>query len=128
MGSWTSKLVFLFAGIVAATAFHILPDSTPRSDFKFEVRRANEGSFEVDLWNAGSGEYRSTVGISVSWHTARLVACDGLNGFEPSENGNSRLSFLSPKPGKAFAPGERRMIGWLRLDREATVKVALEKN
>src|ERR1043166_3742149 len=78
MGSWTSKLVFLFAGIVAATAFHILPDSTPRSDFKFEVRRANEGSFEVDLWNAGSGEYRSTVGISVSWHTARLVACDGL--------------------------------------------------
>src|ERR1043165_9185868 len=32
MGSWTSKLVFLFAGIIAAAAFYVSPPESPRAN------------------------------------------------------------------------------------------------
>jgi hypothetical protein len=110
------------------TLASVMNGHSPRSDLKLEVRRPKTGLLELDLLNAGTGEHRSNCGISVSWNAARLIACDGLDGFEAGENGFSSLTFSNRGAVKVIGPGERRMIGWLRLDHETEVKVALEKN
>ncbi len=54
-----------------------------------------------------------------------MVAADGLQGFEVRENGGERVEFRIAKIGEQLEPGERRQIGWVRLENEAEVVVGL---
>ena len=65
------------------------------------------------------------VQVTLQWSEARLVACDGLQGFEFAETGNNAVRFKFHKSVTPFEPGERRTIGWLRLNKEAEVQIEM---
>ena len=104
----------------------VMAGKSPRPLLQVETRRPRAGLVEVALSNAGDADYAERAAVALHWQRARLVACDGVGGFEPSETGAGAVKFT-----RAFYrldPGQRQTIGWVRLDREADVRVELEEN
>jgi len=104
----------------------VMAGRTPRHDLRVEARQPSPGLVEVDLANAGDGDYAKAVEVAVRWQYARLVACDGLHGFEPNDSGNGVVKFS--RTSCRLGPGERQTIGWLRLDKETAVRCELEEH
>jgi len=103
----------------------VMAGKVPRSFLRVEVRHPQPGLVEVDLANAGDGDYAKAIEVAVRWQGARLVACDGLRGFEPNDTENGVVKFS--RAACHLEPGERQTVGWLRLDKEAVVRCELEE-
>ena len=101
----------------------VMAGRTPRHNLRVEARHPSPGLVEVDLANAGDGDYAEAVEVAVRWQHARLVACDGLRGFEPNDTENGVVKFS--RASCRLGPGERQTVGWLRLDKEAAVRCEL---
>jgi len=106
----------------------VMAGKAPEARVEVALRRPEQGLLELDLLNKGAGEHRAGLAISVQWNTGRLIASDGLEGFEPGDEGSNRLTFSRKNGARSLGPGERQSVGWMRFDREAEVHVALEKN
>ncbi len=106
----------------------VMTGASPHPELKAELRRPRPGLVELDLLNSGTDDYRLPVQLSLQWRESRLVACDGLQGFELKDNGNGSVNFQSKSGLAPIAPGERRMVGWLRLTTEAEVKIEMQSN
>lgn len=103
----------------------VMTGKAPRSLPRVETRRPQLGLVEAVLSNLGDDDFAQRTAITVRWQRARLVACDGVGGFEPEETGAGTVKFA-----RAFCrlgPGQRQTIGWVRLDREDDVRVELEE-
>ena len=105
-----------------ATLSEVLAGRVPLPDMRAEVRAARPALVEIDLFNAGQADQLSSVQVALRWRAARLVACDGLNGFASADTGTNVVRFTSKGPWR-LAPGDRRNIGWLRFDQEAEVQI-----
>ena len=103
----------------------VMAGRTPRHELRVEARHPSPGLVELDLANAGDGDYSKAISVTVRWQHARLVACDGLHGFEPNDTGNGVVKFL--RTFCRLGPGERLTVGWLRLDKEAAVRCEWEE-
>ena len=101
----------------------VMAGNAPRSDLRAEARHPQAGLVEIDLVNAGAADYALPVQVTVSWQDGRLVAADGLRGFDSAEAGPKAVKFRSRDEAERVEPGERRGIGWVRLEREGVVKV-----
>ena len=97
----------------------------PEARVRVVPRHPQPGLVEVDLVNQGQADHTRGVELSLRWHGARLVASDGLCGFEPVETGSNAARFLRQPAGWRLRPGETRMIGWLRFDRDVEVQVEI---
>jgi hypothetical protein len=106
----------------------VMAGKIPNSELRSELRYPKPGLVEIDLMNTGTANHIRPVGVTLQWHEARLVACDGLQGFEAKERGNNTLNFRSKATQTPFEPGERRMIGWLRLSQETEVRIEMQNN
>jgi hypothetical protein len=82
------------------------------------------GLLEVALVNEGEADSILGRPVPLAWPGARLLAGDGLGGFSLRENGNARAEFTieSSHPAARFGPGQRRIVGWLRLDQTVEVQ------
>ena len=107
-----------------STLSEVIAGRTPRSELSVRVRHPQPALVEIELSNMGTADATPTNPVTVRWRDATLVACDGLIGFEPVERGGEAVEFRS-RAGLRLAPGERRIIGWLRLDHETEVQVDL---
>lgn len=103
----------------------VMDGKIPRPGLRAEARHSKPGLVEVDLWNSGEASHVAPVQVTLQWSEARLVACDGLQGFESAEAGNNAVQFKFHKSVAPFEPGERRTIGWLRLNKEAEVQIEM---
>ncbi len=106
----------------------VMAGRAPRPDLRAEARRPQPGLIEIDLRNAGSGEASLAVVVIVRFPGGKLIARDAVGGFECVEAGPAELRFR-PVGGAGLAPlgpGERKVIGWLRLgsDREVQIDVS----
>jgi hypothetical protein len=77
--------------------------------------------------NDGELDLSSRLAVEVRWQNARLVAGDGLRGFEMVEVDASTAKLQSQSRPCELPAGDRQVLGWLRLNNDAEVKVELKK-
>lgn len=103
----------------------MLAARSPKESFRAETRRVEPGLVEINLVNDGDLDISSRLVIEVRWPNARLVASDGLRGFETSDESPGKIKFQSKA--HRLPSGEKQTIGWLRLSEEREVQVEIKK-
>ena len=81
---------------------------------------------EVSLVNDGDADAVALPAVAVRWQNARLVAGDGLRGFELVQPEPAVAHFRRKAGRDRLEPGERREIGWLRLDKDVELQVEIK--
>jgi hypothetical protein len=108
----------------------IMASRSPRAGFRAEPRRVEPGLVEVSLVNDGELDISSRLAVEVRWPSkrgTRLVAGDGLGGFELLDGGLSSVKFQNRTPLWRLPAGDKQVIGWLRLSADREVKVEISK-
>jgi hypothetical protein len=105
----------------------IVASRSPRESVRAESRRVGPGLVEICLVNDGELDLSSRLAVEVRWQNARLVAGDGLRGFEMVEVDASTAKLQSQSRPCELPAGDRQVLGWLRLNNDAEVKVELKK-
>ncbi len=108
----------------------ILAARSPQENFRAEPRRVESGLVEVSLVNNGELDISSRLAVEVRWPResgTRLVAGDGLGGFELLDGGTSIVRFQNRTPLWRLPAGEKQVIGWLRLSADREVRVEISK-
>jgi hypothetical protein len=103
---------------------------SPHESVRAESRRVEPGLVEISLANNGELDISSRLAVEVRWSReggARLVAADGLRGFETVDEGPSTLRLQNQSQSCRLPAGERQVIGWLRFNYDREVQVELEK-
>ena len=108
----------------------IVASRFPRESFRGEARPVEKGLVEINLVNDGELDLSSRLVVEVRWSRmggARLIAADGLHGFNTLNAGPSSITFQTQSQPDRIAAGEKQTIGWLRFDRECEVQVESKK-
>jgi hypothetical protein len=114
-----------------ATFSAIVGSRFPRESFRGEARPVEKGLVEINLVNDGELDLSSRLVVEVRWSRvggARLIAADGLHGFNSLNAGPSSITFQKQSQPDRIAAGEKQTIGWLRFDRECEVQVESKKD
>jgi len=109
----------------------IVASRFPRESFRGEARPVEKGLVEINLVNDGELDLSSRLVVEVRWSRvggARLIAADGLHGFNLLNTGPSSITFQKTSQPDRIAAGEKQTVGWLRFDRECEVQVESKKN
>jgi hypothetical protein len=106
----------------------ILQLRIPRKSVRVESHRVEPGLTELSLVNDGEIDISSRLAIQIRWQGARLVAGDGLHGFELSERGLSSARFETGTRSCRLPAGEKQALGWLRLSEDREVQVEIEQS
>ena len=103
---------------------------SPTERFRVESRRVEPGLVEISLVNDGELDISSRLAVEVRWpseRATRLVAGDGLCGFELLDGSTSSVKFQNQTPLWRLPAGEKQVIGWLRLSADREVQVEISK-
>ena len=100
----------------------IVAGREPRENFHAAARRVEAGLVEISLVNDGELDISSRLAVEVRWSDARLVAGDGLRGFELAEQNVSAARFQNQSSPFRLPAGEKQIIGWLRFDQDREVQ------
>ncbi|MDO8628963.1 MAG: DUF3142 domain-containing protein, partial [Phycisphaerales bacterium] len=103
----------------------VMEGQVPRSDVRTETRQTQPGLVEIDLINAGRADGVVPGCVALHWRDARLVAADGLQGFDLAESGPDAAHFTSRTGNTRLEAGQRRTIGWVRMNQKTEVQVQL---
>jgi hypothetical protein len=106
----------------------IISGRVPQEKFSATTRRVEPGLVEISLENTGELDISSRLILEVRWSDARLVAGDGLRGFELAEQNGSAAKFQNQQTSFRVPAGEKIIIGWLRFDQDREVRVEVQKN
>jgi hypothetical protein len=105
----------------------ILQARIPRKSVRVEAHRVEAGLAEVRLVNDGELDISSRLAVKARWSGVRLMAGDGLHGFEMADRGVSSAKFETGARAYRLAAGEQQAIGWLRLGADCEVQVEIEE-
>jgi hypothetical protein len=108
----------------------VMAGRPPRSSIRAEAKTTEPGLVDIELINDGEKDEASDLLVTITWSGARLVASDGLRGFQLSaiESGEAQLHGPSGPGAVRLRPGDRWPVGWLRFDRGIEVKVHVESD
>ncbi len=98
---------------------------SPVESFRAETRRTEPGLVQINLVNDGDLDISSQFAIEAQWTDARLVAGEGLLGFDATEENPGKVKFQSKA--HRLPAGERQTVGWLRLSEQHVVQVEARK-
>src|SRR6266446_882006 len=119
-------------GLALAHIMHaIMQMRSPKESFRVEPRRVESRMVEINLENDGELALSSRLAIEVRWSReggARLLAGDGLRGFELVDAGTSTVKFQTEAQSFRLPAGERQLIGWLRFSEDREVQVEIVKS
>jgi len=99
----------------------------PHESVRAQLRRVEAGLVEINLVNEGELDISSRLAVEIRWQDARLVAGDGLRGFELVEGDASTARLTTRSQPHRLAAGEHRTIGWLRFNRDVEVQLEIKK-
>ena len=105
----------------------IISARVPSEKFSVTTCRVEPGLVEISLENTGELDISSRLAVEVRWSDARLIAGDGLRGFELAEQNNSAAKFQNQQPSFRLPAGEKIILGWLRFDKEIEVQLEVKK-
>lgn len=98
----------------------------PREDVHAAARAVEPGLTEISLVNDGELDLSSRLAVKATWTNARLVAGDGIGGFNLDDAGPNAARFQLDDNSFRLPAGEKRIIGWLRLSQDREVKVEIK--
>ena len=105
----------------------VLRRRTPLPHWAFGTRRREPGLIEVTLDNDGELDLDLLPAVRVRWSEGRLIAGDGLGGYELMESASGTAQFVPRKEAgrRRVRAGESRVVGWLRLElkEQSTINV-----
>jgi len=101
----------------------IVASRLPHESVRAQSSRVEAGLVEISLVNHGELDISSRLAVQVRWQNARLVAGDGLRGFELVEEGSSTARFQTRTQPRRLPAGEQWTIGWLRFQRNVEVQL-----
>lgn len=102
----------------------VMAGREPKEAIRLEARRQQDGLFELVLHNDGERSATAPVTAGMEWAGGRLIAGDGLAGYELQSQSGSK-AILAPRQPQPLGPGETRKIGWLRLDQTNEISTRL---
>ena len=105
----------------------IVAGQLPHESVQPQLRRVEAGLVEISLVNNGELDIFSRLAVEIRWQDARLVAGDGLRGFELVEGDASTARLQTRSQPHRLSAGEERIIGWLRFNRDVEVQLELKK-
>jgi len=105
----------------------IIAGRVPRGSFHAVARRVEAGLVEISLVNDGELDISSRLTVEARWPAARLIAGDGLHGFELADQNGSAATFQNKSSNFRLPAGETEVIGWLRLDADREVQLEVKK-
>jgi hypothetical protein len=105
----------------------IVAGHSPRESVRVESRRVESGLVEISLVNDGELDISSRLAVEVRWQNDRLLAGDGLRGFELVEVDASTARLQAQSQSYRLPAGARQVIGWLRLNKNAEVQLEFKK-
>jgi hypothetical protein len=97
----------------------------PRKSVRVDTHRVESGLVEISLVNNGELDISSRLAVQTRWSGARLIAGDGLRGFELADREASSVLFTTGSRPHRLPAGEQEIIGWLRLSADREVQVEL---
>ena len=101
-----------------------LAGEVPAARLEVEVRWTEAGLAELVLTNRGDAPEPAPAELRAAWpETARLMASDGLGGYETIRRGGEsglRIKNSSGARDSLLGPGKTRRIAWLRFADETT--------
>jgi len=105
----------------------LLTGHLPQEKIRAVARKTEPGLVEISVLNDGELDLSVPAAIVVIWTDARLVAGDGLRDFELMEPGRNTVRFQTHQPQFRLPAGARRVVGWLRFEREIEVQLEVQK-
>jgi hypothetical protein len=108
----------------------IVAARSPRMSLRAEPRRVEAGLVEINLVNDGELDTSSRLAIEARWSRVggtRLVAGDGLRGFEIVAGSPSTVRFQIKSQNFRLPAGQQLVVGWLRLSEDREVQVEIVK-
>ena len=109
------------------TVAAMMAGRAPHEQVHAVSRRVEPGLVEISVINDGELDLSSRLAVEVSWPRARLVAGDGVGGFNLADAGPNAARFQLDDNSFRLPAGEKRIIGWLRLSEDREVRVELKK-
>jgi len=105
----------------------VMQGQEPLPDLQVAVTRPETRVSEIWLINVGDADAAIPGNIVATWSSAALVAADAMVGFERVSSLDATVAFRPQSQIHTLAPGEKRLVGWIRLDTEAEVRAVLGK-
>jgi len=105
----------------------IVAGRSPRESARAEPSRVGSGLVEINLVNDGELDISSRLAVQIRWQNDRLVAGDGLRGFELVEAGASAARLQTGSQPYRLPAGAKQVIGWVRLNGNSEVQLELNK-
>ncbi len=99
----------------------VMTGQIPNPRLKLELRNPSQNLFEVELKNIGDGDYFGAVDVNMKWYAGKFIAGDAINGFSLERNNPNVVSFKKGMDQTGIRPGDRKKLGWIRLDRDSEV-------
>jgi len=106
----------------------ILAGRSPHEQLQCKLHWTEDGLVEIHLLNLGDLDVVRRLEVKVHWTEARLVAGDGLQGFELTEPDAVTARFQTGSTIRRLRVGDDWMIGWLRFDRKCEVQIEITKH
>jgi hypothetical protein len=102
----------------------VMAGRTPRANLHAHTRRVEPGLVEIELANIGDADAVAGVSVAVGCDGADVLAADALGGFRCVASPRGGLLLCGPQasPAPLLGPGQRRMIGWVRLRSQKEVE------
>jgi hypothetical protein len=105
----------------------IVAGREPRESFHADAHRVEAGLVEISLVNDGELDISSRLTVAARWPAARLIAGDGLHGFDLVEQNGFAAKFQNQTSNYRLSAGEKQIVGWLRLDQDREVQLEVKK-
>ncbi len=99
----------------------------PRKSVRVKAHRVEPGLTQISLVNDGEIDISSRLAVQTRWHGARLLAGDGLRGFELADQALSSARLQTTAHPWRLPAGDEQVIGWLRLNEDREVELELQE-
>jgi hypothetical protein len=101
----------------------VMAGQVPEGRLAFLPQINSSGLVELTVTNAGIGAISLPEQMELSWKEGRLVAGDGLGGFELEETAVNGARLRRVRNGGSVEPGGRLAVGWVRLSANTEVRI-----
>ena len=107
----------------------VMSGIAPAANCRIGLHPVESGLTEILLPNNGNADAPLPPTVFIAWPDgANLIAADSLAGFDHVEIPLTRHVVFHPLESEfhSLAPGDRRVIGWIRLSQDCTLQTSLQ--